>query len=87
VRRYFIRTAKISRWQQCNNEELGNIRQEQRETNNQTPDLDVAEITLSTLDENSGTSTAIHRGSENRHNDKHISPIQEVLQWPTPPKR
>jgi subtilase family serine protease len=47
----------------------------------------MAEITLSTLDENSSTSTAIHTGSENRHNDKHISPIQGVLQWPIPLKR
>jgi len=39
----------------------------------------MAEITPSTLDENLGTCTAIHRRSENRLNDKHISPIQEAL--------
>ena len=38
-------------------------------------DLDVAEIIPSTMDENLGTSTAIHTGSEKRLNDKHISPI------------
>jgi hypothetical protein len=31
--------------------------------------------------------TAICTGSENRHNDKHISPIQEILQWPDTAKR
>jgi len=46
----------------------------------------MAEITPSTLDENPGTYTAIHSGYENRINDKHISPIQEALQWPNTPK-
>ena len=46
----------------------------------------MAEITPSTLDENPGTCTAIHTGSEKRLNDKHISPIQEALQWPHTPK-
>jgi hypothetical protein len=47
----------------------------------------MAEITSGTLEENPDTSTAIHTGSENRRNDKHISPIQEVLQYPNTPKR
>jgi hypothetical protein len=51
-----------------------------------TFDLHKAEITPSTLDENPGTYTAIHTGSEYRLNDKHISPIQEALQWPNTPK-
>jgi len=53
------------------------------ETNNQTFYLDEA---LSTLDENPGTSTAILTGSDNRLNDQHISPYQEVLQWPNKPE-
>jgi len=52
-----------------------------------TSDLHMAEITPSTLDENPDTSIAIHRGLESRLNDKHISPIQEALQWPHTPKR
>jgi len=36
----------------------------------------------STLDENPDTRTAILRVSDNRLTDKHISPKQEVLQWP-----
>jgi hypothetical protein len=47
----------------------------------------VAEITPSTLDENLGTSAAKHTGSKNSLNDKHISPIQEALQWPNTLKR
>jgi hypothetical protein len=47
----------------------------------------MAEITPSTLDKIPGTSTTIHTGSENRLNSKHISPLQEVLQWPNRPKR
>jgi hypothetical protein len=34
----------------------------------------------STLDENLGKSVATHTGPENRLNDEHTSPIQEVLQ-------
>jgi hypothetical protein len=34
----------------------------------------------STLDENLGTNTTIHTGSENRFNGKHMSPIPEALQ-------
>jgi len=64
---------------QSNNAESRNAGQEQNATNNQTFDLHMAEITPSTLDENLGTCTAIHRRSENRLNDKHISPIQEAL--------
>jgi hypothetical protein len=41
----------------------------------------MVEITPSTLDENPRPSAAIHTGSKNRLNDKHISPIQEALQW------
>jgi hypothetical protein len=53
----------------------------QRETNNQTFDLDMAEIPSNTLDENLGKSAATRTGPENRLNNEHISPIQEVLQW------
>ena len=60
---------------QSNNAESRNTVQEQSTTVNQTFDLHMAEITPSTLDENPGTCTAIHIGSENRLNDKHISPI------------
>jgi hypothetical protein len=42
----------------------------------------MVEITPSTLDENPGRSATIHTGSKNKLNDKHISPIQEALQWP-----
>jgi hypothetical protein len=45
------------------------------------------EITLNTPSKNSGTSIVTHTGSENRLNDKHISSIQQVLQWATPPER
>jgi hypothetical protein len=41
----------------------------------------MVEITPSTLDENPGPSASIHTGSKNTLNDKHISPIQEALQW------
>jgi len=47
----------------------------------------MAEITPSTLDENPGRSTAIHTGSENRLNEKHIPPYQEVLLEPNITKR
>jgi hypothetical protein len=47
----------------------------------------MAEITPSTLDEHPGTCTAIHKGSENRLNEKHIPPYQEVLQQPNTTKR
>jgi hypothetical protein len=47
----------------------------------------MAEITPSTLDKNTGTSTTMHTGSENRLNGKHISPLQKFLQWPSTPKR
>jgi hypothetical protein len=50
-----------------------NTDQEQRETNKQTFDLDVAEITPSTLAENSCTNNVLHAGSEIRLSDKHIS--------------
>jgi len=42
----------------------------------------MAEITPSTVDENPSKSTATHTGSENRLNDEHSPPIQEVLQRP-----
>lgn len=45
------------------------------------------EITPSTLDENPGTSTTIHSGSENRLNCKHISSIAEALHRPNRAKR
>jgi len=54
--------------------------------NKQILDLDMVEITLSTLDENPDTSTNIHAGSEKRLNSKHISPLQGVLQWPNTPE-
>jgi hypothetical protein len=38
---------------------------------------------LQALDENPGTITV----SKNRLNNKHISAIQEALQWPDTPKR
>jgi len=47
----------------------------------------MADITPSTLDEYPGTSTAIHTRSENRLNEKHIPPYQEVLQQPNTMKR
>jgi hypothetical protein len=42
----------------------------------------MADIPSSTLDENLGKSVATHTRPENRLNNEHISPIQEVLQWP-----
>jgi hypothetical protein len=69
------------------NAQSRNADREQRETNNQTFGLDVAEITPSTPDENSWTNNVIHTGSEIRLIDKHISLLQEVLQWPDTPKR
>jgi hypothetical protein len=71
----------------CDNAQPRNTDQEQRETNNQTFDLDVTEITPSTLDENSCTNNVVHTGSEIRLTDKHIYPVQEVLQWPDTQKR
>jgi hypothetical protein len=50
-----------------------------KEEKHQTFDLDVAEITPITLDENSCTNN-VHTGSEIRLNDKHVSLLQEVLQ-------
>jgi len=47
----------------------------------------MAEITPSTLDEYPATSTATHTVSENRLNEKHIPPYQEVLQQPNTMKR
>jgi hypothetical protein len=47
----------------------------------------VAEITSSTLDENLGKSAATHTGPENRLNDEHISPTQDVSQWPNTSER
>jgi hypothetical protein len=40
----------------------------------------MVQITPSTLYENPGMCTTIHTGSENRPNNKYISPIQEALQ-------
>jgi hypothetical protein len=57
----------------CDNAQSRNTDQEQRETNNQTFDLDVAEITPSTLDENSCTDNVVHTGSGIRLGNKHIS--------------
>jgi hypothetical protein len=71
----------------CDNAYSRNTDQEQRETNQQTFDLDMAEITPSALGENSCTNNVIHTGSEIRLNDKHVSLLQEVLQWPNTPKR
>jgi hypothetical protein len=51
-----------------------------KQRNNQTFDLDLAGIPSSTLDENLGKRAATHTGPENRINNEHISPIQEVLQ-------
>jgi hypothetical protein len=64
-----------------------NTDQEQRETINQTLDLDVAEITPSILYEYSCTNDVVHTGPESRLNDRHISLLQEVLQWPNTSKR
>jgi hypothetical protein len=47
----------------------------------------VVEITPSSVDENCHINTAIDAGSENRPNNKNISPLQEVLQWPNTLKR
>jgi len=47
----------------------------------------MAEIPSSTLDENLGKSVATHTGPKNRLNDEQISPIQEVLQWPSTSER
>jgi hypothetical protein len=63
----------------CDNAQ-SNTDQEQRETNSQTFDPDVAQITPSTLDENSCRNNVVHTV---RLNNKHISPSQESLQWPT----
>jgi hypothetical protein len=65
--------AKLPDSNPCDNAQSRNTDQEQRETNKQTSDLDVAEITASTLDENSCTSNVVHIGSEIRLNNKHIS--------------
>jgi len=70
-----------------NNVESRNIDEEQRETSNETFDLDMAEITPSTLDQNPRTSAALDMQSENGLNDKQISPIQDVLLWSNTPKR
>jgi hypothetical protein len=53
----------------------------------ETFDVDVVEITPSFVDENCYIHTAIDSGSENRPNNKNISPLQEVLQWPNTLKR
>jgi hypothetical protein len=47
----------------------------------------MTDITPSPADENPSKSTAIHTGSENRLNDEHSPPIQEVLQWPSTSER
>jgi hypothetical protein len=70
----------------CDNTQSRNTDQEQREINNETFELDVAEISASTVDENSYTKNVIHTRSEIRLNNKHISLLQEVLQWPNTPK-
>jgi hypothetical protein len=57
----------------CDNAQSRNTHQEQRDTNNQPFDVDVAEITPNTLDENSCINNVVHTGSEIRLNDKHIS--------------
>jgi hypothetical protein len=57
----------------CDNAYSRNTDQERRETNNQTFDLDVAEITPSALGEHSCTNNIIHTGSEIRLNNTHIS--------------
>ena len=68
----------------CWNQTLLTARgKKQRETNNHTFDLDMAEILSSTLDENLGKSVATRTGCENRLNNEHISPIQEILQSPS----
>jgi hypothetical protein len=71
----------------CDNAQSRNTDQKQRETNNPTFDLDMAGITPSTLDENSYINNVVCTRSEIRLNNKHISPLQEVLQWPNTPKR
>jgi hypothetical protein len=71
----------------CDSARSRNTDQEQRETNNQSFGLDVAESTPSTLDENSCTNNVVHTGSEIRLNSKHILSSQGVLKWPNTPKK
>ena len=47
----------------------------------------MVEITPSPVDENCYVSTAIDAGYEKRLNNKNISPLQEVFQWPNTPIR
>jgi hypothetical protein len=56
----------------CDNAQSRNTDQEQTETNNQTFDLDMVEITPSILDENSCTNNVIQSGCEIRLNNKCI---------------
>jgi len=66
----------------CNNAD-----REGRASNNQAFDVDMVEITPTPVDENCYRNTALDTGSENRLNNKNISPLQEVLQWPNTLKR
>jgi hypothetical protein len=50
---------------------------------NQALDVEVVQITPSQVDENHCINTTIDAGSENKLNNKNISP----LQWPNTPKR
>jgi hypothetical protein len=47
----------------------------------------MVEITPSPVDENCYINTTIDAGSENQLNNKNISPLQEVLEWPNTLKR
>lgn len=58
-----------------------------RKRNNQTLNVDMADITTNTLDEYYCTSNSRVTRSENRLNYKHTSPLREVLQWPNIIKR
>jgi hypothetical protein len=58
----------------CDNAQLRNTDKEQRETNSQTFNHDMEEITPSTVDENSCTNNVVDMGSEIRLNDTHFSP-------------
>jgi hypothetical protein len=49
------------------------LKNKEKQTNKQTFDLNMAEITPTTVDENSCTNNIIHTGSEIRLSNKHIS--------------
>jgi len=68
----------------CNNAEP---RIEISSKEKQTCDVDGVDITPRSLGENPYTSAAIETGTESRLNDKHISNLQEFLQWPDTPNR